>query len=197
VARMNKQALALLALAAFGVAPTVAAQDGTAYYGLSLGEFDYEDNNFGDDLFADSVSAWHLMVGYQFMEHLGVEGSYGQSSTIRDTQTFPGIVPGTDDEVTFVSELDQILTIRLIGVLPFDNGVSLMAGVGYADIKQDIEVIVNGSPFLSGEVSGNNPAYYVGAQYDWDRVALRLAYEKYDIDGADAAETSLTFFYKL
>ncbi len=47
-------------------------------------------------------------------------------------------------------------------------------------------------------MSGNNPAYYVGAQYDWDRVALRLAYEQYDIDGGvDATETSLTFFYKL
>jgi OOP family OmpA-OmpF porin len=190
----------LLALLMLGVAPTVEAQPDAAYYGVSLGKFDFEENDFlgfpGSQV-SDKVSSYRLMVGYQFMEHLAVEGSYGQSSTIRDTRTFPGNLPGTEDEVTFVSELDQILTIRLIGVLPFDNGVSLMAGVGYADIKQDIEVIVNGSPFLGGEVSGNNPAYYVGAQYDWDRIALRLAYEKYDIDGADAAETSLTFFYKL
>jgi opacity protein-like surface antigen len=195
--RMKKPALALLALVAVGVAPSVDAQDGTAYYGISLGEFDYTDNGFGEDFFSDTVSAWHLMVGYQFMEHLAVEGAYGQSDTIRDTRTFPGLLPGQTDEVEFVSELDQILTIRLLGVLPFDNGVSLMAGIGYADIKQDIAVNVNGAPALSGEVSGNNPAYYAGAQYDWDRVALRLAYEQYDFEDADATEISLTFFYKL
>ena len=42
-----------------------------------------------------------------------------------------------------------------------------------------------------GDSDTNNPAYYVGAQYDWDRVALRLGYEKYDFDGdVDATETS-------
>ena len=187
-------AIALLALAAASFAD---AQPESAYYGISLGEFDYTDNGFGEDLFSDSVSAWHLMVGYQFMEHLAVEGAYGQSSTIRDTRTFPGLLPGQTDEVEFVSELERILTIRLLGVLPFDNGVSLMAGIGYADVKQDIAVNVNGSLALSVEVSGNNPAYYAGAQYDWDRVALRLAYEQYDFEDADATEVSLTFFYKL
>jgi hypothetical protein len=45
----------------------------------------------------------------------------------------------------------------------------------------------------------------LGAQYDWDRVALRLSYEKFDFDseavlsfvGADAREVALSFFYKL
>ncbi len=95
VMRMKTPALALLVLVALGVAPAVDAQDGTAYYGISLGEFDYtEEDGAGGDLFSDSVSAWHLMVGYQFMEHLAVEGSYGQSDTIRDTRTFPGSSSG-------------------------------------------------------------------------------------------------------
>ena len=47
------------------------------------------------------------------------------------------------------------------------------------------------SPVVSGDISGNEPAYYVGAQYDWDRVAVRLGYEKYDFDGdLDVVETS-------
>ena len=194
---MKNSLFAAFALLALAAAPSADAQPESAYYGISLGEFDYTDNGFGEDFFSDSVSAWHLMVGYQFMEHLAVEGAYGQSSTIRDTRTFPGLLPGQTDEVEFVSELERILTIRLLGVLPFDNGVSLMAGIGYADVKQDIAVNVNGALALSGEVSGNNPAYYVGAQYDWDRVALRLAYEQYDFEDADATEISLTFFYKL
>jgi len=185
-------ALGLLVLAA---TPAVHAQDGTAYYGLSIGELDYNDS----DVFSDSVSTWHLMVGYQFLEHLSVEGAYGQSSSIRDTAIFPGIFPGQQDELSYSTELDHILTIRLLGVLPFeDAGISLMAGVGYADIDQQIDVGLNGAPLASGDVSANNPAYYAAVQYDWERVAVRLGYEKYDFDGdVDAEETTLSFFYKL
>src|SRR6185503_11176012 len=148
VARMKNIyiALGLLVLAA---TPAVHAQDGTAYYGLSIGELDYNDS----DVFSDSVSTWHLMVGYQFLEHLSVEGAYGQSSSIRDTAIFPGIFPGQQDELSYSTELDHILTIRLLGVLPFeDAGISLMAGVGYADIDQQIDVGLNGAPLASGDV---------------------------------------------
>ena len=197
---MKNPAIALLAVVVLAVAPAAHAQDGTAYYGLSIGEFDYEDNLFpGFDAFSDSVSTWHLMVGYQFMEHLGVEGAYGASGTIRDTVTFPGDPGQPDDVVSYETELDRVLTIRLLGILPFeDAGISLMAGIGYADVKQEIELGVNGTPLVTGDVSANNPAYYFGVQYDWERIALRLGYEKYDFDGdVDATETSLTFFYKL
>ena len=199
---MKKQPLSLLPLLALlAWAPTAAveAQAEKAYYGLSIGEIDYSEEFFPGESFADSVSAWHLMVGYQFMEHLAVEGGYGQSKTIRDTVTLAGPLPGQQDEISFETELDKILTIRLLGVLPFeDAGVSLMAGLGYADVEQEIELGVNGTPVASGEVSGNNPTYYFAVQYDWERIALRLGYEKYDFDGdVDAEETSLTFFYKL
>ena len=149
-----------------------------------------------DRLFSDSVSAWHLMVGYQFLEHLAVEGAYGKSSTIRNTQSLQVFSPDFED-VEFVTELERILTIRLVGVLPFDNGISLLAGIGYADTKQDVLFSASGVPILGGEASDNHPAYYAGVQYDWDRIALRLGYEKYDMDFADAKETSITFFYKL
>jgi hypothetical protein len=188
---MNKPIIALALLLA-AVTPSVHAQDGAAYYGLSLGEMDYTDQPF-----SDSASTWHLMVAYQFNEHLAVEGSYGQTNTIRATQTFPGQLPGQVDEVSYATEFGKILTVRLLGVLPFDWGVSFRAGVGYAAVDQDIDLAVNGRPFASGEISGSDPAYFVGVQYDWDRFAMRLGYEKYDFDQVDADETSLTFFYKL
>jgi hypothetical protein len=195
---MKNPAIALLALLVLAVAPAAQAQDGTAYYGLSIGEFDYEENLIGEP-FADSASTWHLMVGYQFLEHLSVEGSYGQSGRISDSLTFPGILPGQQDVLSYDTELDRILTIRLLGVLPFeDAGISLMAGIGYADVKQEIDLGLNGTPIASADVSANNPAYFVGVQYDWERIALRLGYEQYDFDGdVDATEASLTFFYKL
>ncbi|HSC15654.1 MAG TPA: outer membrane beta-barrel protein [Gammaproteobacteria bacterium] len=197
---MKNPALAALALLLLAVTPTVEAQDGTAYYGISFGEFDYSESEapFGTGFFEDSVTSWRLMIGYQFMEHLSVEGSYGQTDTIRDSVLF-GPIPAFQDEIGFETSLDQVLTIRLLGVLPFeDAGISLMGGLGYADIEQEIELSVNGSLVGSLEVSGSNPAYYLGVQYDWDRVAVRLGYEKFDFDGdVDAEEVSLTFFYKI
>lgn len=196
---MKKLVLPVLALLAWALTPTVEAQPESAYYGLSLGEFDYtEGDGLGGDLFTDSVSSWRLMVGYQFMEHLAVEGSYGETSTIRDTATLPAPFPPGSVEVGFESEVGKMLTVRILGTLPFDNGISLMAGLGYVDFEQEIVFSVNGIPQVSGEIGDSRPAYYVGAQYDFDRIALRLAYEKLDFDGdVDADEVSLTFFYKI
>ena len=70
----------------------------SAYYGVALGNFDYEENDgFGGELFSDKVSSYRLMVGYQFMEHLAVEGGYGQTGTIRDTVDVAGLRPGAVD----------------------------------------------------------------------------------------------------
>jgi hypothetical protein len=192
---MKKRLLPLTALLALALAPVVQAQPESAYYGLSIGEFDYSEDLFGDGtVFGDSADSWRLMVGYQFMEHLAVEGSYGESSTIRDTQESP-LIQAT---LGFETEISKILTVRILGTLPFDNGISLMAGVAYVDFEQDATLSVNGLPVLSGEFSDNRPSYYAGVQYDFDRVALRLGYEKFDFDGdVDADEVSLTFFYKL
>jgi hypothetical protein len=131
------------------------------------------------------------MVGYQFSEHLAVEGGWGKTGDIVDTLELP---PFGDFE--FRSEF-EILTIRLLGVLPFDNGVTLLGGLGYADMKQ--KVTISDSTFSSsGESSGNEPTFFAAAQYDWERVAVRLGYEKYNFDGdVDVAETSVSFFYKL
>jgi hypothetical protein len=196
---MKNPALRLLAVLALVGARGVDAQDGTAYYGLSIGEFEYSEAPFLDETeFTDSVSSWRLMVGYQFMEHLAVEGSYGESSTIRDTVTVTSPFPPGSVELGFESEISKILTIRILGTLPFDNGISLMGGLGYVDFEQGIVFSVNGVPQLSGEFSDNRPAYYLGVQYDWDRVAVRLGYEKFDFDGDDdAEEVALTFFYRI
>lgn len=190
---MKHYVLALLASAAVSSAY---AQPDSAYYGLALGEFDYEEGDgFGNDFVQDTVSTWRLMVGYQFMKHLAVEGGYGETSTIRDTAQII-VFPGVPAQLDYVSDI-KMLTLRLLGVLPFDNGLSLVGGLSYADVEQDIDFTIAGTTG-SIEISSNDPAYYIGAQYDWDRIALRLAYEKYDFDGdVDAAETTITFFYKL
>jgi hypothetical protein len=183
----------LLALLVLGVASTVEAQPESAYYGLTLGEFDYEETDFlGNTAISDTVSVYRLMVGYQFMEHLTVEGGYGKTGTIRSTL-------GNVDVQTDL----KMLTIRLLGVISFDD-FSLLGGLGYADLKQDFNLTnrISGTQ-ISDDFTSNEPTYYLGAQYDWDRVAVRLAFEKYDFelglvsDDLDVSETSITFFYKL
>jgi opacity protein-like surface antigen len=179
----------LVAILALAAAPaTVYAQAESAYYGLALGTFDYEENDFfGDPFLHDSASSYRLMVGYQFLDHLGVEGGYGKVKKLRDVTSNPGL----DISLEF-----RMLTLRLLGVLPFDNGVSLVGGLGFTDVKQSF--VASGLLNGSGSDSTNEMGYYVGAQYDWDRIGLRLSYEKFDFDGdIDATETSLTFFYRL
>lgn len=189
---MKKLLLAVVALAG---APAIHAQPEFAYYGLSLGNFEYEEVLPIEGIFTDEVSSYHLMVGYQFMEHLTVEGGYGKSGTLRDTNSVLFTPP-----VSFRGEM-RILTLRLLGVLPFDN-VSLMGGISYSDMDQDFE-LTDGIDSISGDRSSNEPGLYVAAQYNWERFAVRLGYEKHDFGDspfgeiAEVSETSLTFFYKL
>jgi len=187
-----KYALVLLAIA---LAPWAEAQPTSAYYGIALGSFDYEESNsFALDSIADATDSYRLMVGYQFNEHMAVEGAWGKTSTIEDTQTFPGPGGGT---INFRSEF-KILTVRMLGVLPFDSGLTLLGGLGYADMDEDITITGPGFGPLSGSSSGGEATLFAGVQYDWDRVAIRFAYEKYDFGGdIDVSETSVAFFYKL
>jgi hypothetical protein len=185
----------LVVLLALAVVPSVSAQQDAAYYGLALGNFDYEEKLFGTPVVTDTASSYRLMVGYQFMEYLGVEGGFGKVSKLRDTVTLPDFPTGTFDLTTTYDF--KILTVRLLGVLPFDNGIMLLGGLGYSDMKIDFER-TDGVDTLSFDESTNEPGYYFGVQYNWDRVAVRLGYEKFDFDGdIDASETMLTFFYKL
>lgn len=186
----------VLALA-LAIVPTARAQPTSAYYGLALGSFDYQEGDgFGNELIADTTDSYRLMVGYQFTEHLAVEGGWGKTEDITGSATFdvPPVGP-----VTFnLSTEFEILTVRLVGVLPFDNGITLLAGVGYADMTQEFSVDAGSLGQASDEEDVGEMTYFAGAQYDWERVAIRLAYEGYDFGGeVDVSEVSLAFFYKL
>jgi hypothetical protein len=190
-------------LLAFAASTAVDAQLESAYYGLSIGELDYSNRPVGlGGKLGDSAGSWRVAIGYQFLQHFTFEGTYGKTSTIRDAA--PGLLPST--ELGFETELDKIVGFRALGTVPFDNGLSLIAGGGFVFIEQRVALSINGTRFLSGEVDrGAQLTYYLGAQYDWDRVAVRLGYEKFDFNseaalifvGADAHEVALTFFYKI
>jgi len=183
----------LFAAIAIACAAVAQAQDGAAYYGLQLGAFNYEEEaGPGFSGLKDSPTSWRAMIGYQFSDHLGVEGGWGKTGGINDTATLSGL--GT---LNYHSEFSSILIVRLLGVLPLDN-FRLMGGLGWADMKQKESFSINTGPTQSVKSSGGEATYFAGAQYDWERFALRLGYEKFDFGGdVNVDETSITFWYKL
>ena len=190
---MKNPAVALLALLTLGVAPAVHAQDGSAYYGVSLGEFNYSESAVAID---DTASSWKLMINYQFLDHLAVEGAYGQTGDFRSTFSVPTFPTGTVD-LDFKADYTRIFMIRMLGIIPFKSGLSLMGGLGYSQMKFEFD-LTDGQSSISGDQDENNLGYYAGVQYDFDRFAMRLGYEMFDLDsGRDANETMLSFFYKL
>jgi hypothetical protein len=187
----------LLLVSALALAPSAYAQYDTAYYGVALGGFDYSEENFiGERLFDASGDSYRLMVGYLFNEHMAFEGGYGKARSLTDSSDFESF--GTPFTVNFRSEF-KILTVRFLGVLPFENGITLLGGLGYADMDQDAVYDLVGIGEQPLETEDGVPTYFAGVQYDWDRVAVRFAYEKYgdydDVIGIE--ETSVAFFYKL
>ena len=189
---MKNPAIALLALLTLGVAPAVHAQDGNAYYGVSVGEFNYNESGALDD----TASSWKLMINYQFLDHLAVEGAYGQTGDFHSTITVPTFPVGTVD-LHYSAEYSRIFAIRMLGILPFKSGLSLMGGLGYSQMKFEFD-LTDGQSSISGDADENNLGYYAGVQYDFDHFAMRLGYEMFDLDsGRDANETMLSFFYKL
>ena len=63
----------------------------------------------------------------------------------------------------------QILTVRLLGVLPLD--FVHLAGLGYTDRHLDFELTDGVNSVSPPTKARNEPGYYFGVFYDWDRVA--------------------------
>lgn len=178
-----------------GFASTATAQPESAYYGLALGSFDYQEDGGVID---DTTDSWRLMVGYQLLEHLMVEGGIGKTGVVKGSETVvdPVLGPVT---INLNTEF-QSLMIRMLGVMNFDSGVTVLGGIGWAEMNQDFDVTFSNPiiPPASGDQDIGEPTYYAGVQYDLDRFAVRLAFEKYDFSGGvDVEETSIVFFYKL
>jgi hypothetical protein len=190
-----KRRLLTLPLLAWALTPAIEAQPQTVYYGLSIGELDYTEDALAR-VFNGSASSWRATIGFQFLKHLAIEGTYGKTSTVRDTVSSE---PPVSTELALETELDKLFGFRALGTVPFENGLSLLIGMGFVNFDQDSAFTVNGAPVFSGEVVHESVAtFYFGAQYDWERVAVRVGYEKFDLDiRMDAEEAALSFFYKI
>ena len=187
----------LLALLALGVTPAVQARPDGVLRPRDRRRSTTTRKTFRRLVLADTASSYRLMVGYQFMEHLGVEGGYGKTGTIRDTRNgvrrFRRPAPSLSTSAR-VQDADDALAWR-----PAVRQRHVAARrARLRRHEQEVDCSPMAEFGIGQSTSRERAGYYFGAQYDWDRVAIRLGYEKYDFDGdIDVTETMLTFFYKL
>ena len=171
--------------------PTL-AQEGM-YAGVGYGSFDFDENDI-DAVFgnrSDTVDTYKLFGGFEVNEHLSLEISYGATQDLRNTLTATDPIIGVF--TTSVATEFTITTVKAIGQLPLDWGI-LMAGLGYYDLDADIQLRLDSSlgSFESGGTVGDDGMMaMLGIEWRFGRFGtgygIRLEYEKWDLDGADAS----------
>ena len=84
----------------------------------------------------------------------------------------------------------RIETVRGVGYLPLSWG-SLFLGIGYFDSDADAFLEFDDGFTISrieDSASEDGATYILGVQWDFSAVSLRLEYEDWDIDEADASQ---------
>jgi opacity protein-like surface antigen len=179
-----------LLLLGLGVQHAYAQDNAYGYLGAFAGSFDYE-----EDLseiapgasFSDSATAVKVYGGYRFNEWFTVEGSFGVTDTLGESATLPSIIGPIPAQLGADFEF---LTVNALGHIAFDK-LTLLGGIGYwdADITVEIDATVPGFGQVSFEDSESDSGtmYSAGVQWDFDSLALRVQYDLFDIDDADAS----------
>ncbi|HEX6996535.1 MAG TPA: outer membrane beta-barrel protein [Gammaproteobacteria bacterium] len=180
------------------LASTSQAQENAgAYFGFSLGSFDYEETEEVTGLvISDSTSAYRLFGGYRFSDNFAVEGSWGATGDIKEG--FSGSDPALGTVTLDIKGDYEVLSVRALGILPFDK-VSLFGGVGYYDADltargryEDAFQIVA----IKVEGSDDGATVIGGLQFDLDRLSIRGEYEWFDTDSnVDASDISIGLLF--
>ena len=176
--RQASSAGAILLVAALLLMSAESRADSGFYIGGSVGsagvEIDIDDpvNPINSVTFDEDDFAWKAFAGYNFdlaVLNLAIEGGYvdlgGPSTTIQ----------GSLIEV----QADGLDAFVVLGVDLGPIGVFAKAGV----ISWDAEASIDG---LSSSDDGTDPAYGIGAKIGLGSFALRVEYELFDIEDAEA-----------
>ena len=163
------------------------------YLGVSLGAFNYEQDNgaFGI-LVDDTTPTFRIIGGYRLSDHFALEGSWGETSDIEDTTEF---LNATVD----ISGKYEVLTIKALGILPLGDTVSLYGGLGYyeAELDLDSSVTINNLVGTYDVEDRTDGAILVGGvELDLERVKIRAEIEKFDDDAAEAWDASVGVVFR-
>src|SRR5262245_32713641 len=133
---------------------SAAAQDSRegAYMGFSLGSFSYEeeDPDLGVTIVDDSATAYRIFGGYRFNDNFAFEGGWGKTGDLQDG--FSESIPGFGNLTLNMTGDYEVLTVRALGFIPFEN-VSLLGGLGYYDADLNATINVSGLGSFSAEGS--------------------------------------------
>jgi len=161
-----------------------------AYMGFSVQSFNYEEEDEELGLaIDDSSTGYRLTGGYRFSDNFAVEGGWGKTGDIQDSYT-ESIPPFGDFTLDITGEY-EVLTVRALGIIPFDR-LSLLGGVGYYDADLDLTVGIAGFGEASASDSDDGATLVGGLEFNLDRIDIRTELEWFDVDdGAEAWDLSV------
>jgi OmpA-OmpF porin, OOP family len=172
---------AALGIAGLLSAPVNAADTGI-YAGLSVGQVRTDLPSGLDDVFDDQDTAFKLVGGWRILEWLGVEVSYVDLGEITQTGDQP-----------FLSDFRlELAGFNAFGVLYYDIAmVDLFAKGGLMQTQAHTTAFQSFGPFLQRiDFSDNTTdlAWGVGAQARFGSLAVRLEYERFELDTSQGIE---------
>jgi OOP family OmpA-OmpF porin len=176
-----------LLLSAALVAPGVAlAADNGFYLGLASSDVssDYELGGLvGGD--ADDDRGFKGIVGFRPLDSFAIEANYVDlGETIAPLSvSLPCVGCPTHAQIE-----SQALSVSAVGMLALPL-VDLFARVGYARWESEMSVLA------SQEAEGSDPTYGAGAQFRVGSFALRVEYERFELDDDSADLVSVGFTY--
>lgn len=185
---MRNPLIALMATSSLGLAALPAlAQDEVPhgiYVGAAVGSAGvaYKDNLDSVKFsFSGNDLGYKVMAGWRPLNWFALEANYVDLGSVNDK------VGGTNIETKVNG-----WTASALGMIPIGNA-DLYARVGGIDWNADVHAPNIG---IRGSDSGWDLAYGVGAQYRFDKAAIRAEYERYDVSNWDKVDlVSLGFTY--
>jgi OOP family OmpA-OmpF porin len=136
------------------------------YAGVGVGTFDY-------DIVDESDNGAKVFVGYGFHPNFGVELTYADLGEGEVKQA--GVGSASVEAAGY--------GLSAVGILPVNPNFSVFGKVGYFSWDVDAKATLTGIFSASGDDSGSDVFYGVGAQYDFNRnFGARFEWELYDLD---------------
>jgi OOP family OmpA-OmpF porin len=171
----------VLAVLLLGVISSSAIAEGNKFYGaVDLGKSTAKNRCDGFSAAsgwscAESATAIRIAGGYQITPTWGVEASYGNYGTLKDT--YSSSITTINTEVKLNG-----FAIHATGTLPVNNAFSLFGKLGIARTTAKGSSTSSNPAYsvLSNEVTSTKASFGVGAQYEIsDKVALRAQYDDF------------------
>jgi hypothetical protein len=179
-----------LLLSAFLFAPGGAAlaADNGFYLGLASADvssdYDLGPAAVGD---ANDDRGFKGIVGFRPLDAFAIEANYVDFGDTTVPLAIACITTPCPNQASIDS---QAISVSAVGMLALPL-VDLFARVGYAKWNSDLDV----AALASQERDGSDPTYGAGAQVRIGSFALRLEYERFELDDNSADLVSIGFTY--